>query len=34
MLVPVIVFSALVILLGIIPGGINSFVTALAGSLM
>ena len=34
MLVPVIVFSALVILLGIVPGGINSFVAALAGSLM
>lgn len=34
MLVPVIVFSALVILLGIVPGGINQFVTALAGMLM
>ena len=34
MLVPVIVFSALVIVLGIAPGGINSFITALAGSLM
>ena len=34
MLVPVIVFSALVILLGIIPGGINSFISALAGTLM
>ena len=34
MLVPVIVFSALVIFLGILPGGINQFVTALAGMLM
>ena len=34
MLVPVIVFSVLVILLGIIPGGINSFISALAGTLM
>ena len=34
MLVPVIVFSALVIILGIAPGGINSFISALAGTLM
>lgn len=34
MLVPVVVFSALVILLGIAPGGINQFITALAGTLM
>ena len=34
MLVPVIVFSALLIILGIAPGGINSFISALAGSLM
>ena len=34
MLVPVIVFSALVILLGIVPGGINSFISALAGTIM
>ena len=34
MLVPLIVFSGLVILLGIIPGGINSFISALAGSIM
>ena len=34
MLVPVVVFSALVILLGIVPGGINQFITALAGTLM
>ena len=34
MLVPVVVFSALVVLLGIAPGGINQFITALAGTLM
>ena len=34
MLVPVIVFSALVILLGIAPGGLNSFISALAGSIL
>ena len=34
MLVPVVVFSALVILLGIAPGGINQFIAALAGTLM
>lgn len=34
MLVPVIAFSALVIILGIAPGGINSFIAALAGTLM
>ena len=34
MLVPVIVFSALLIVLGIAPGGLNSFITALAGSIL
>lgn len=34
MLVPVIVFSALVILLGIVPGGLNQYFAALAGMLM
>ena len=34
MLVPVIAFSAMLILLGIAPGGLNSFISALAGSLM
>jgi len=34
MLVPVIVFSALVILLGIVPGGMNHYIAALAGMLM
>lgn len=34
MLVPVVIFSALVVLLGILPDGINQFVSALAGSLM
>lgn len=34
MLVPVIVFSVLVILLGIVPGGLNHYIAALAGMLM
>ena len=34
MLVPVIVFSALVIVLGMAPGALNSFISALAGTLM
>ena len=34
MLVPVIVFSALVIVLGMVPGALNSFISALAGTLM
>jgi len=34
MLVPVVVFSALVILLGIVPGGLNHYIAALAGMLM
>ena len=34
MLVPVIVFSALLIVLGIAPGGLNGFITALAGSIL
>ena len=34
MLVPVVVFSALVIILGIVPGGLNHYIAALAGMLM
>ena len=34
MIVPVVIFSAMVILLGILPGGIIEFVSALAGNLM